>query len=129
TMGDNPRGPEIAAHIRGLFLSHVAPAFAMGGFAGGYPVEGYPYGSNHFQRLLSYMLAVETATGVNIVSQSGYPQTIASNLLYNLKPNNWQVSDEASSAGDYTGILSPSLPIVLSSLLAGTIEGEWMQHL
>jgi hypothetical protein len=129
TEADNPRGPEIVAHIRGLFDTHVAPAFATGGFAGGYPVEGYPYGSNHFQRLLYYMLAVETATGVGIVSRSGYPQKIARNLLYNLKPNGWQVSDEGACAGDYTGVLPPSLPIVLSSLLAGTDEGRWMQQL
>src|SRR5262249_24432207 len=32
-------------------------------------------------------------------------------------------------AGDTTGILQPSLPIVLSSLLAGTTEGQWMQYL
>ena len=129
TEGDNPRGPEIVAHIRGLFQKHIPPAFASGGFAGGYPVEGYPYGSNHFQRLLYYMLAVETATGAETVSRSGYPQKIARNLLYNLKPNGWQVSDEAACAGDYAGVLPASLPIVLSSVLAGTDEGKWMQHL
>jgi hypothetical protein len=126
---DNPRGPEIVAYIRDLFQTHVAPAFATGGFAGGYPVEGSPYGVNHFQRLLYYMAAVETATGADIISRSGYPQKIARNLLYNLKPNNWQVSDEGDCAGDYAGVLPPSLPIVLSSLLAGTDEGRWMQHL
>jgi hypothetical protein len=128
TEADNPRGPEIVAHIGGLFQTHVAPAFATGGFAGGYPVEGYVYGSNHFQRLLYYMLAVETATGADIISRSGYPRKIARNLLYSAKPNNWQVSDEAACAGDHAGVLPASLPIVLSSLLAGTDEGRWMQH-
>jgi hypothetical protein len=129
TEADNPRGREIVTHIRGLFETHVAPAFSTGGFAGGYPVEGYSYGANHFQRLLYYMLAVETATGANVISTSRYPQKIARNLLYNLKPNNWQVSDEAACAGDYAGVLPASLPILLSSLLAGTVEGQWMQHL
>ena len=129
TEADNPRGPEIVAHTRSLFETHVVPAFATGGFAGGYPVEGYGYGANHFQRLLYYMLAVDTATGADIIPTSGYPQKIARNLLYTLKPNNWQVSDEGAWAGDYAGVLTPSLPIVLSSLLAGTEEGKWMQHL
>lgn len=129
TEAENPRGPEIVAHVADLFRSQVRPAFATGGFAGGYPVEGYAYGANHFQRLLSYMLAVETATGTDAVASSGYPQKIARGLLYNLKPNNWQVTDEASWAGDYTGVLAASLPIVLSSLLEGTDEGRWMQHL
>jgi hypothetical protein len=129
TEADNSRGPEIVAHIHGLFQKHVVPAFATGAFAGGFPVEGYPYGANHFLRLLSYMRAVETATGRRIIAASGYPHTIARNLLYNLKPNNWQVSDESACPGDYTGVLAPSLPILLSSLLAGTDEGRWMQHL
>ena len=129
TEADNPRGPEIVAYIGGLFQTCVAPAFATGGFAGGYPVEVYTYGTNHFQRLLYYMLAVKTATGDDLISRTDYAQKIARNLLYNLKPNNWQVSDEGDFAGDYTGVLQPSLPIVLSSLLAGTTEGLWMQHL
>jgi hypothetical protein len=129
TEGDNPRGREIVACIHRLFQTYVPPAFTTGGFAGGYPVEGYAYGSHHFQRLLYYMLAVETATGANIVASTGYAQKIARNLLYNLKPNNWQVSDEGAFAGDYTGVLPSSLPLVLSSLLAGTEEGKWMQHL
>ena len=129
TEADNPRGREIVAHIRGLFQTHVVPAFTTGGFAGGYPVEGYVYGSNHFQRLLYYMMAVESATGVDIIASGGYARKIARNLLYNLKPNNWQVSDEGAYSGDYTGVLSPSLPLVLSSRLAGTDDGKWMQHL
>jgi hypothetical protein len=129
TEADNPRGAEIVAHIRGLFQACVEPAFAAGGFAGGYPVEAYTYGTNHFQRLLSYMLAVKTATGDDLISRTDYARKIARNLLYNLRPNDWQVSDEGDFSGDYTGVLQPSLPIVLSSLLAGTREGKWMQHL
>jgi hypothetical protein len=129
TEADNPRGREIVAHIGGLFQTRVVPAFATGGFAGGYPVEAYTYGTNHLQRLLYYMLAVKTATGDDIIARTDDVRKIARNLLYNLKPNNWQVSDEGDFAGDYTGVLQPSLPIVLSSLLAGTDEGRWMQHL
>lgn len=129
TEADNPRGPEIVAHVDRLFQKHIVPAFATGGFAGGYPVEGYPYGSNNYQRLVYYMLAVDTATGADIIAKSGYPKKIARNLLYNLKPNNWQVTDEANCSGDHTGVLPAGLPIVLSSVLAGTDEGRWMQHL
>jgi hypothetical protein len=129
TEADNPRGAEIVGHVRRLFDTHVPPAFTGGGFTGGFPVEGYAYGANHFRRLLAYMLAVETATGADIIAKSGYPRQVARHLLYALKPNQWQVSDEGAWAGDYTGVLPPSLPIVLSSLLAGTAEGGWMQHL
>lgn len=129
TGPENPRGAEIAIHIRRQFEAHVPPAFTTGGFAGGYPVESYPYGANHFQRLLMYMLAVESATGVHLESKRAYASAIARNLLYNVKPNGWQVTDEGTSAGSYTGVLPPSLPVLLSSVLAGTAEGKWMQHL
>ncbi|HKF66367.1 MAG TPA: hypothetical protein VKB36_07560 [Vicinamibacterales bacterium] len=129
TADDNPRGAEIAAHIASLFQTLVVPAFASGGFAGGYPIEAYTYGANHFQRILSYLLAVETATGADIPSRTGYAKKIARNLVYNLKPNNWQTSDEGDFAGDSTGVLPPSLPVVLSYVLAGTDEGGWMQYL
>src|SRR6185295_5306971 len=56
-------------------------------------------------------------------------QKIARNLLYNLKPNLWQVTDEGDYAGDFTGVLQPGLPVVLSHLLAGKQEGAWMQFL
>jgi hypothetical protein len=138
TEFENPRGPEIVGSMRDRFHAHVASAFAMGGFAGGYPVEGYAYGSNHFRRLLSYMLAVETATaatgttgatGGDMISTRDDARKIARHLLYALKPNVWQISDEGAWAGDYTGVLQPALPIMLASLLAGTDEGRWMQHL
>jgi hypothetical protein len=129
TEADNPRGAEIVAHVRDLFRTCVVPAFGTGGFAGGYPVESFGYGANHFVRLLYYMLAVTTATGDDLISRTDYAQRIARTLIYNLKPNNWQVSDEGDFAGDYTGVLQPSLPVLLSYLLVGTDEGKWMQQL
>src|SRR5262249_54361203 len=100
-----------------------------GACAGGAPVESSACGANHFQRLLAYMLAVCTARGDDLCPQTEYAQSIARGLLYNIKPNGWQVSDEGDFPGDETGVLQPSLPIVLSHVLAGTREGTWMQHL
>src|SRR5262249_42102026 len=79
TADDNPRAAEIAAHIADLFRVHVAPAFADGGFAGGYPAESYTYGANHFQRLLYYMLAVGTGTGDNAAARTDYARKMARN--------------------------------------------------
>ena len=129
TDGENPRGREIARKMRDLFQTRVEAAFRWGAFEGGYPVESYAYGANHFQRLLAYMLAVCTATGENLFAQTDYAQSIARALIYNVKPNGWQVSDEGDFPGDETGVLQPSLPILLSHVLVGRREGEWMQHL
>jgi Right handed beta helix region len=129
TSPDNPRGAEIVKAIRALFDTEVGKAFTSGGFAGGYPAESYTYGANHFERLLLYMLATKTATGEDLFAKTDYAQRMARNLLYNLKPNRWQTSDEADFAGDFTGVLQPSFPITLAYVLAGTREGEWMQYL
>jgi hypothetical protein len=129
TESDNPRGKEITKAIRTLFDAQVGKAFTSGGFAGGYPVESYTYGANHFERLLQYMLATKTATGEDLFAKTDYAQRMARSLMYNLKPNRWQTSDEADFAGDFTGVLQPSFPITLAFVLAGTREGEWMQFL
>lgn len=129
TEFDNPRGKEIVADIRRRFEQHATPAFTTGAFAGGYPVEAFTYGANHFQRLLMYMLAIRTATGENLLDATGYARNMARSLLYNLKPNRWQVTDEGNYPGDYTGVLQLTFPIVLSHVLDGTREGGWMQFL
>jgi hypothetical protein len=125
----NPRGHEIVTEIRRLFDARVSVAFGAGAFAGGYPVEVYTYGANHFQRLLSYMLAVKTATGEDLFGSTRYAQKMARSLLYNLKPNRWQVTDEGNYPGDYTAVLQPGLPLLLAHVLEGTPEGGWMQFL
>jgi hypothetical protein len=127
TAGENPRGDEIAAYVRSRFDATVGAAFSNGVFAGGYPVEGYVYGVNHFVRLLSYMQGVKTATGQDLKSRSGYPQKIIESLLYNLKPNRWQFPDEADYPGDLTGIADPALSAMLPVLAAGTPESAYAQ--
>jgi hypothetical protein len=128
TDGENPRGREIAVRIRDLFQTRVEAAFRSGAFEGGYPVESYAYGANHFQRLLAYMLALRSATGEDLFARTAYAQSIARGLLYNVKPNGWQVSDEGDFPGDETGVLQPSLPILLAHVLVGEREGAWMQY-
>jgi hypothetical protein len=127
TAGENPRGSEIAAYIRSRFDATVGAAFTNGVFAGGYPVEGHVYGINHFVRLLSYMQAVKTATGEDLTSKSSYPQKILYSLLYNLKPNRWQFTDEADYAGDLTGIADPTLSMMLPALTVGSPESAYAQ--
>ena len=127
TTGENPRGAEIATYVRSRFDASVSAAFADGVFTGGYPVEGYVYGTNHFVRLLNYMQAVKTATGEDLISHSGYAEKILRSLLYNLKPNRWQFTDEADYAGDLTGIMDPTLIAMLPVLTVGTPESAYAQ--
>lgn len=127
TAGDNARSGEITTYMRQLFDSQIGAAFNGGAFAGGFPWEGYVYGTNHFVRILQYMQAVKTATGEDIYSTSDYAQKIARNLIYNRKPNRWQATDEADYAGDYTALFPHTLPAILTGFLSGKTEGGWMQ--
>jgi len=130
TAGDNPRAGEIVAHVRRELDDVVGPAFASNGpFAGGFPVEGYVYGSNHFVRLLEVLAIVRSATGAEPPHAREYADRIARNLFHALRPNRWQVPDEATYPGDYTGILTLGLPVMLTELLAGTPTGAGVQYL
>jgi hypothetical protein len=139
TAGENPRGQEIATYIRNVFDVQMRYAFgpegtfqcsgyteATGGFAGGYPVESFNYGPPHFERLLQYTWAVQTATGEDIGSD--YAKRIARNLLYNLKPDRWRSTDEGNFPGDTAQIMPRGLPLSLTLFLQGTKEGQWMQY-
>jgi len=121
TAGENPRGREIADYMRARF-EQVTTGFASGVFGGGYPLEGYTYGTNHFVRLLQYAAAVRTATGEDLLGASTANKIVRS-LIYNLKPNRWQFTDEADNPGDYTGIMDQTLPTMLTSMASGNEAG------
>lgn len=134
TVGNNARAAEITAHIRGLFDTLVVPSFTQSGFQtgafrGGFPIESYTYGSSDFtDYLFPYMTGIKSATGedVGIVP---FAKKVAKSLIYNLKPNRWQATDEADNAGSYVGLVQPTFPGYFSYLLEGTTEGGWMQHM
>jgi len=125
TYGDNLTAPAMLADIRAKWDNSVPAAFTSGGFAGGASLESFNYGPNHFIRLLQFGIAVQTATGEDIYST--YGAKIAENLLYNLKPNQWQSTDEGDMPGSYTGVMPSNLPIVLSGFTPGT-AGDWMAY-
>ena len=126
TAGDNPRAGEIQNHVLGMFNNNVPAAFASGGFVGGYPVESFNYGPYQFMYLLQYMQFVKDNTGEDL-GLASYATRMARNLLYNLKPNRWQATDEGDFPGDYSMVLPGFFPLILASILEGTTEGAWMQ--
>jgi hypothetical protein len=129
TLGDNPRAPEIVEYTRRSFDTIVRPAFATGVLAGGYPLEGYVYGANHNIRLIEYLVMVGTATGTKPAGLQEYAAKLGANLLHALKPNRWQVPDEADYPGDNTGLLTVDLPVLLADVLAGTPLGAHLHYL
>jgi hypothetical protein len=125
TYGDNATAPAMLADIRTKWDNNIPAAFESGGFSGGGTLESFNYGPNHFIRLLQFAIALQTATGEDIYSS--YGAKIAQNLLYNLKPNRWQATDEGDFPGTYVGVMPSNLPIILSAFTSG-VEAEWMAH-
>jgi hypothetical protein len=119
TYGENARAQEISQFVRGKWDSHIVNAFTSGAFSGGTAIEAYSsYGAGAFVDLLDYVEATETATGENILSNFG--DKIAAGLIYNTKPNGWQMTDEATQSVNYAWILNSNLPLRLARLLSGS---------
>jgi MYXO-CTERM domain-containing protein len=116
TSGDNTRADEINTTIRGLFDATVPASFTTGPSKGGFPLEGYVYGSNTFVRLFHYIRMVKTATGETIGSTGAWANDILRTMLEALKPNLFQVVDEGEYTGDGTGLLSPGQLQVFAAL-------------
>lgn len=126
TAGDNARAGEIVAHARRRFDEVVAPAFADGGpFAGGFPLEGYVYGTNHFKRLLEAAGTI----GATSVDATELAERMARNLIHAVGPGRWRVPVEADYPGETTGVLALDLPLLLAHALAGRPVGANIQHL
>ncbi len=129
TLGDNDRAREIIDYERRRYDDVILPAFKDGAFSGGFPIEGYVYGTNHYQRLLQFALMASAASDGDSAHARDAAAAIARNLLHAIKPNHWQVPDEAAYPGETTGILALALPLFLSDLLAGTPVGANLQYL
>ena len=93
------------------------------------PLEGYVYGANHNLRLIEYLVLVGTATGTKPAGLQEYATKLGINLIHALKPNRWQVPDEADYPGDNTGLLTVDLPVLLADVLAGTPLGAHLDYL
>jgi hypothetical protein len=129
TLGDNDRARAIIDYERHRYDSVILPAFKGGEFAGGFPIEGYVYGTNHYHRLLQFAVMASAASGGDSAHARDAGAAIARNLIHAIKPNHWQVPEEAAYPGETTGILALGLPLFLSDLLAGTPIGANLQQL
>jgi hypothetical protein len=58
---------------------------------------------------------------------AAFGDVAANNLLYNLKPNLWQSTDEGDFPGTYTGVMPGNLPLILAYELSGSTPSGWMQ--
>jgi hypothetical protein len=128
--GDDANSPAMQSVILNNFNAYVVPAFSSGAYQGGYTIESYNYGGNHFLRLFQYMRAMKTAGKMDLLTQYiAWVKKCAQNTLYELRPDLWSVTDEGGWTGSYVRVLYQNYPLTLAGLLNGTTEGQWMQQL
>jgi len=129
--GDDANSAAMQAVILNNFNTYVVPAFGSGGgFQGGYAVESYNYGGSHFLRLLGYMWGMTTAGKTDLLNNNiAWVKTIATNTLYEERPDLWSITDEGGWTGSYPRVMYRNFPLELSKFLNGLTEGGWMQYL
>jgi hypothetical protein len=128
--GDDSNSASMQTTILNNFNNYVVPAFSTGAFQGGYAIESYNYGGNHFLRLFQYMKAMQTAGKTNLfTTYLSWLKAVANNTTYELRPDLWAVTDEGDWTGDVVRVLYQTFPYDLAGLLDGTTEGGWMQYM
>ncbi len=128
--GDDINSASMQSTILANFNKLVVPAFTTGGFAGGFATEGYNYGGNTFIRIFQYMRGMTTAGKTDLFNTNiSWLKHVATNMLYEERPDRWTIVDEGGWSGDWTRVFYYPLIYDLSGLLKGTTEGGWMKQL
>lgn len=127
--GDDLNAATMQTAVLDNFNTYVVGAFAAG-FRGGYAVESYNYGGSHFIRLFQYMDAMRTAGKIDLLTSNiMWLKQVAKNTIYEVRPDQWSVTDEGGWTGSYVRTLYRNFPYDLAGLLNGTTEGGWLVHL
>jgi hypothetical protein len=129
TDGDNTRAAEIESKMLGLYNANMPEAFATGADNGGFPVEGFTYGTNTFMRMFWYMRMVETATGQKIGAGPDWADDMVKSFIIATKPNLWQQSDEGEYTGDLTAVIEPNQLYTFTSIAGDATTrgyGSWL---
>lgn len=114
--------PEIARDYNG-------PAIATAPCLGGFPVQGWAYGSETFSRLIDYLLMVRSATGEDLLTPrlSWFSQILRAEKS-SLLPNRFLIDPVGDWGGNQGAVILRLLPARLAFVLAGTNDGPGAQH-
>jgi hypothetical protein len=105
------------------------PAITTAPSLGGFPVQGWAYGSETFSRLVDYLLMVRTATGEDLLTPnlSWFSQILRAEKS-SLLPNRFIIDPVGDWGGDQGAVILRQLPARLAYVLAGSEDGPGAQH-
>lgn len=106
------------------------PPVTTAPFLGGFPVQGWAYGSESYIRLIDYLLTIGSATGEDALTPrlDWFSQVLRAER-HALLPNRFMIDPMGDWGGDQGAVVLRALPLRLAHVLAGTDDGPGAQHL
>ncbi len=109
-------------------LGFNGPDVSGAPFKSGFDFQGWSYGSEEYNRIIDYLLAVQSATGEDLFTphRSWFGQILRA-LKHALLPNRFEIDPSGDWGGDYGAVIRRSLPYRLAFVLSGTADGPGAQ--
>ncbi|MEI8360551.1 MAG: hypothetical protein WCG01_00220 [bacterium] len=102
--GDNSAAATQLSAIRSKISSTTIPLFQTGAFSGGQAVESYTsYGAEVYNFLIDLFYAEKSASGQDYLGSNA--NKIIDGIIYNTKPNRWQMTDFGTQSGSVNWVL------------------------
>ncbi|MEI7891035.1 MAG: hypothetical protein WCI36_03610 [bacterium] len=126
--GDNSSAATQLSAIRSKITSTIIPLFQSGAFSGGQAVESYTsYGAEVFNFLIDLFYAEKSASGQDYLGSNA--DKIINGIIYNTKPNKWQMTDFGTQSGNVNWVLDLGLVTRLIAASDSTAAGKARYYL
>lgn len=125
-FGDHPRGAELVDTTRQLWREKVKPDLDDR-LGGGYPPEGWGYGSGVVQRYLEYARSARAATGEDVMREVRFFRDAIRAIVHGTKPDRRGCYDGGDWAGDQVGVSPTWLLANLKDTYRDQPEGQLAQ--
>lgn len=105
------------------------PQVTTAPFLGGFPIQGWAYGSETYIRLVDYLLTIKSATNEDALTPrlDWFSQVLRAEKEA-LLPNRFMIDPMGDWGGDQGALILRALPLRLAYVLAGTADGPGAQH-
>jgi hypothetical protein len=124
-------------YVTQVFNGGIQPYITLDGgpnlpgapWRGGFDFQGWSYGTQTLSALIDYLLAVQSATGEDLLTpRVGWFQQMFRALKHGLMPDQFKIVPAGDWGSDYGAVIFRSLPVRLAAVLAGTADGPGAQH-